>query len=225
MFKYETHLHTCPASRCASASVRESLEFYHSKGYDGVFITNHFMDGNFGGDKTLPYEEQLDFYFADYEAALGMADEIGIRVFLGVELTYRGTDFLVYGLDKAWFASHPEIMEMKKSDELRFLMDEGALVIQAHPFREDAWIDHIRLFPRHVHGVEIINAARVGFENDMAKHYAENYGLLAFAGSDNHRAGRNPSAHYAGVQFETPILDEFDFINRVKEGKASIFLD
>ena len=46
MYKYETHLHTSPVSKCAIASVRDSLEFYKSLGYDGVFITNHFIQGN-----------------------------------------------------------------------------------------------------------------------------------------------------------------------------------
>ena len=46
MYKYETHLHTFPVSNCASAEVRENLEFYKSLSYDGVFITNHFLDGN-----------------------------------------------------------------------------------------------------------------------------------------------------------------------------------
>ena len=45
-------------------------------------------------------------------------------------------DFLVYGLSKEWYLSHPEIMEMKKSEELKYLMENGALVIHAHPYRE-----------------------------------------------------------------------------------------
>ena len=44
MFKYETHLHTKPASACAGATVEEQLEYYKSLSYDGVFITNHFYD-------------------------------------------------------------------------------------------------------------------------------------------------------------------------------------
>ena len=43
MYRYETHLHTAPVSKCAHASVRENLEFYKSLGYAGVFITNHFI--------------------------------------------------------------------------------------------------------------------------------------------------------------------------------------
>ena len=61
MYRYETHLHTSPVSKCARAGVRESLLFYKRLGYDGVFITNHFLDGNVNIDKTLPYDEKLEF--------------------------------------------------------------------------------------------------------------------------------------------------------------------
>ena len=136
MYRYETHLHTSPVSRCARASVRETLEFYKSLDYDGVFITNHFLDGNINIDYSLPYEDRINFYFSDYEEGVRIGKEIGIKVFCGVEITYKGTDFLIYGLDKEWYLKNPQIMDMKKSDELKFLMESGALVIHAHPYRE-----------------------------------------------------------------------------------------
>lgn len=221
MFKYETHLHTYPVSQCAKFGVRENLEFYKSLGYDGVFITNHFIDGNINSLAGESYEERINYFFSDYEAALKIADEIGIKVFCGAELSYGGTDFLVYGLDKNWYLSHPEIITMKKSEELPFLMENGALVIQAHPYREAFYIDHIRLFPRCIQGVEIINANRTENENKMAKIYAENYNLLEFAGSDNHIAQEQKKL--AGVQFETPIKDELDFVSKVKNNEHKIF--
>ena len=221
MYKYETHLHTFPVSRCAKASVKESLEYYKTLGYDGVFITNHFLDGNINIDKEASYKEKIEFYFSDYEKGLEIGEKIGIKVFCGIELSYGGTDFLVYGLDKKWFLSHPEIMEMKRSDELKFMIENGALIIQAHPFREASYIDHIRLFPRCVHGVEIINACRSGEENKMAEIYAENYGLIPFAGSDNHRAEQQKTL--AGVCSLEPVLNEQDFIEKVKKGLTQIF--
>ena len=214
-------MHTLPVSKCARQDVRQNLEFYASLGYDGVFITNHFLDGNINIDKSLPYEEQLEFYFSDYYEALKLSKEIGIKVFLGIEISYRGTDFLIYGLDKEWFLAHPEIMDMKKSEELAFLIENGALVIQAHPYREDRHINHIRLFPRCVHGVEVINASRPDFENAMADAYANAYQLLKIAGSDNH-AGNN-AKRLAGIETSSPLLDEKDFISRVKSGDIKIF--
>lgn len=221
MYKYETHLHTYPVSGCASASVREMLELYKNMGYDGVFITNHFLDGNINCDRSLPYEDQIEFYFSDYDEGVRIGTEIGLKVFPGVEMSYMGTDFLVYGLDKAWYLSHPQIMGMKKSDELNFLMENGALVIQAHPYREAGYIDHIRLFPRSVHGVEVINACRSDLENKMADIYADNYDLIKFAGSDNHHG--IGLKYFAGMCADTPIANEYDFIKRVKNGQMKIF--
>jgi hypothetical protein len=132
-----------------------------------------------------------------------------------------GTDFLVYGLDKEWYLAHPEIYTMNKRELLQMIMAAGALVIQAHPFREAGYIDHIRLYPRCVHGVEIDNANRTAFENEMAKQYAANYGLLTFAGSDNH--GEIEQVEFAGMQSETPVLDELDFVKKVLGGEMTAF--
>ena len=221
MFLYETHLHTYPVSRCAQAGVRETVEFYRKAGYAGIFITNHFLDGNINVDHRLPYEERIRFYFSDYWEALRIGREIGLPVFCGVELSYEGTDFLVYGPDEQWFLSHPEIMDMKKSEQMKLFADHGALVIQAHPFRAAQYIDHVRLYPRVVHGVEVYNAANTDFENAMAEQYAQNYGLIPFAGTDNHFAGRQKL--FGGMETDTPIADEFDFIERVKNGRAVPF--
>lgn len=224
MFRYETHLHTRPVSACAHKTVRENLEFYKSMGYDGVFITNHFLDGNFSGNRNpdFSYEDKINFYNADYEEAVKLSKEIGIRVFYGVELSYGGTDFLVYGLKPSWWLAHPEIMQMKKSEELPYLASFGAFVAQAHPFREADYIDHIRLFPRQIEAVETFNACRTDFENRMANIYAEEYGLYKIAGSDNHIAGGLNVL--AGMESDTPIKDEEDFISRIKSGKMRIFI-
>ena len=221
MYRYETHLHTSPVSKCAKADVAQSLAFYKEMGYDGVFITNHFIDDNTTVDKTLPYEDRIHGHFRDYENGMELGKNLGLRVFSGVEMSYRGTDFLVYGLDKAWYLAHPEIMEMKMTEKLPFLMEEGALVIQAHPYREARYIDHLRLYPRHVHGVETVNACRKPEENDAAVFYAKHYGLLSFAGSDNHEAEQQ--YFLAGMEAKTPLENEQDFVHRILAGEMQIF--
>ena len=223
MYKYETHLHTYPVSKCGKATVRESLEYYKSLGYDGVFLANHFLDGNINISPETPYEEKIEFYFSDYENGVEIGKEIGIKVFSAVEMSYKGTDFLIYGLSKEWYLAHPEIMDMKKSEELPFLMESGALVIQAHPFREDSYIDHIRLFPRYVHGVEVVNLGRTYEEFEIARLYAKHYGLIEFAGTDNHRGSQKKEL--AGMCSERPIESETDFVNAVKNGEMQIFHD
>jgi hypothetical protein len=220
-YRYETHLHTRPASKCARRSVRENLEFYKSLDYAGVFITNHFIDGNAGADKSLSYEEQIRQNFADYLEGVEIGRELGIDVFMGTEMSYKGTDFLIYGLDIDWYLSHPEIMDMKKSEELPYLAEAGALIIHAHPYREAGYIDHIRLFPRCVHGVEIYNANRTDLENRMAREYAKSYSLIPFAGSDNHVGG--DQLKLGGIEFISPLSDEIDFVDRIKNLEGKIF--
>ncbi len=79
----------------------------------------------------------------------------------------------------------------------------------------------MRLFPRQVHGVEIINACREEFENDMAKIYCKHYGLIEFAGSDNHVADKRTLL--AGVSCKTPVCSVEDFIKKVKNNEIKIF--
>ena len=232
VYRYETHCHTAPVSKCAKASVADTVHFYKNAGYDGIFITNHFLDGNIHPDaRSLPFHEQIDYYFADYEAGVLEGEKAGLKVFPGVELSYKGTDFLIYGLDKEWYHSHPEILAMKKTEELAFLQEAGAFVVQAHPYREAHYIDHIRLFPRCVHAVEIINSSQEDLANEMAALYARRYGLLEIAGSDNHwgsgffirlrEKGWRPEL--AGMCSETPVSSVQDFIGRVKDGRMRIF--
>ena len=233
MYKYETHCHTSPVSKCGKASVKDTVAFYKEFGYDGIFITNHFLDGNINPEaRVLPYRDQIDYYFSDYEEAVKIGEDVGLKVFQGVELSYKGTDFLIYGLEKEWYKDHPEILEMKKTEELPYLMEAGAFVIQAHPYREAHYIDHIRLFPRSVHGVEIINSNQAWESNEMADLYAAKYGFIKTAGSDNHW-GSNAFARLkekgfrpelAGVCSNTEINSVDDYIRSVREGSMKIFM-
>lgn len=231
--KYETHCHTSPVSKCGRAAVVDTVNFYKKFGYDGIFITNHFLDGNINPEsRGLPYREQIDYYFSDYEEAVRIGNEIGLKVFPGVELSYKGTDFLIYGLDKDWYKAHPEILGMSKTEELALMMEEGAFVIQAHPYREAHYIDHIRLFPRSVHGAEVINCNQAWESNEMAEIYADKYELLKTAGSDNHwgkdifsrlrENGFRPVI--AGMCCETELECVEDYIASVQNGTMQIFL-
>ncbi len=221
-YKYETHLHTYPVSKCAQADVRSNLEFYKTLGYDGVFVTNHFLDGNVNVDRNLPYEEKIDFYCSDYRKAKHLEKEMGIKVFFGIEMSlYWGTDFLVFGLDEDWLLAHADAMDLPPKEKLEFLRSEGALVAQAHPYREAFYIDHIRLLPRSVQAVETINASNTDQQNLLADFYAKQYGLIAIAGSDNHCADKMKTL--AGVEFDKPICSEKQFVEEILKNSHRLF--
>ena len=54
--RYETHAHTSETSRCSHISGGELAEFYKSLGYTGLFITDHFFNGN----TTVPRELEVE---------------------------------------------------------------------------------------------------------------------------------------------------------------------
>ncbi len=67
----------------------------------------------------------------------------------------------------------------------------------------------------------MFNANRSEFENKLAEQYAENYGLLRFAGSDNHSGERQKLL--GGMATETPVSSVRDFIQKVYSGEAKPF--
>ena len=221
-YKYETHVHTSPVSACARATVEETVRAYHALGYTGLFITNHFIGANIAFEvRGLPYLEQLDFYYRDYTEAKRIGDEIGIDVYFGIEISFCGTDFIILGLDIDWYREHPEICGMEITEKLTLMRESGAFIIQAHPFREASYINHIRLFPRHVDAVEIWNSSRDNTANRMAKLYREEYGLLPYAGSDNHFGGEFTA--FAGMEASRRAESLSDYIEMVRSGELQPF--
>ena len=45
-YKYETHLHTSEVSKCAHNTGAEMARAYKKAGYTGIFVTDHFFNGN-----------------------------------------------------------------------------------------------------------------------------------------------------------------------------------
>lgn len=220
MYKYETHCHTKKVSKCSHIEAADLVEFYKSCGFSGIFITDHFFNGNTTVDRNQPWNKMVEDFCKGYDEALKKGKEIGIDVFFGFEYSYHGTDVLVYGLDKEWLLSHPDVMSLGTTEFCDFARSEGALLIHAHPFREASYIDMIRLFPRNVDGVEIYNACRTDFENARAKEYADNYGLLYSAGTDNHVGLRES---LGGMEFDGKILSVPDFVSMMKNGRGKVF--
>lgn len=230
MFKYETHCHTKLGSRCAAASVEEVVETYKKHGYTGIFITDHFLNGNTTIDKTLPWERQVELYCKPYEEAKRIGEACGLDVFFGWEYSVwysgkggkscGGNDFLTYGLGKKWLLEHPEIMDMELPDYCDFIHENGGFIIHAHPFRDSYYIDMIRLVPTRVDGVEALNSSRPEDENRMAEIYADFYGLPKTSGSDFHSMERQ---WISGIETEEKISSPHDMLRLLKSGKTKIF--
>jgi len=229
-YVYETHLHTSEASACARNTGDEMARACHEAGYTGIMVTNHFYYGNTCVDRKLPLQEWVEAFCKGYEAAKAEGDRIGLQVFFGWEAAYRGTEFLVYGLNKEWLISHPEIKDATIEEQYEMVHRDGGMVIHAHPFRKENYIPEIRLFPELVDGVEAVNATHScklsGCHNDpfwdeQAKQYAAEHRLPMTAGSDVHGV----ELLYGGIAFSDKLTGVEDYMKAVRENRKSLLMN
>lgn len=218
-YRYETHLHTCEGSACASASGAEMARIHKELGYTGIFVTDHFFNGNTAVPKGLPWRERIELFCLGYEHAREEGEKIGLDVFFGFEYGVHAADFLVYNLDKEWLLQHEDIDRMDARRAFFKMHQSGGFIIHAHPFRERDYIDHIELFPRDVDGVEIVNGAHLKQPevNDRAKIYAMMYGLPGTAGSDSHHVHGLPRS---GVELPRKVIQATDYLEMVQAGEV-----
>ena len=214
MYRYETHLHTVESSKCGVTPGREYPAIFKERGYDGIFITDHFFHGNTRPDRDLPWPEYVDAYMKGYEEAKKAGDEIGFKVFFGIEENFEGDEYLIYGVGRDFLLAHPEIPHWTREEMTRWVHEAGGAVIQAHPFRDRFYISKIHLFPDGVEGIEGINTANTANDNLAALCYADAHGMLITAGSDTHDKAKIGDMN-GGILYDTPIISEEDFANRL----------
>lgn len=219
MYRYETHLHTSIVSACSRFEPEEIVEKYVRLGYRGVFVSDHFLNGNTTVPRTLTWEERISRYAEGYRAVKRAAAG-ELDVFFAIESSNKGADILIYGLDETWYAGHPEIMELEPRAFCDYMRQAGALVVQAHPYREASYLDKMTLLPFAVNGIEVVNGCEGERSNRLAETLADAYGLVRTAGSDIHGIYQK---QLAGMEFTAPLESGEDFAKRVLRGEGSIF--
>jgi hypothetical protein len=198
-YLYETHLHTAGVSKCSVSLGSEYIAGYIDKGYSGMIITDHFYNANCALSKKLPWNEWVKRFYQGYEEAKEEGERRGFDVFFGWEETFDGCDdYLIYGLDKTWLLEHPEVRTWTREEQYRIVKQSGGCVVQAHPFRQRAYISRIILSAGCVDAVEAVNGGHEDPSFDaLAYRYAKKIGKPVTAGTDIHDA----SAIYYGDIF------------------------
>ncbi|MDR3114119.1 MAG: PHP domain-containing protein [Treponema sp.] len=186
-YLYETHLHTCKASHCAVSRGQDYIAAYKALGYTGIIVTDHFIHGNSCVSRNLSWKDWVNRFCRSYEETREAGEREGLDVFFGWEETFAGDDYLVYGLDKQWLLQHPEAAHWTRRDQYETVRLYGGCVVQAHPFRQHAYIDTLHLSTGCVDGVEAANANnREPSYDALAMKYAQALGLPVTAGTDIH---------------------------------------
>lgn len=223
-YRYETHMHTVEGSACGRSTGKEMVRAYKEAGYTGVFVTDHFFNGNCAVDRSLSWEEKVEQFCKGYENAKEEGDEIGLDVFFGFEYCVDAADFLVYNLSKEWLLKYPDIDKWEPRRAFAQMHADGGFIVHAHPFRERDYINHIHLFPRDVDGVEILNGGqlREPWMNERAKIYAMMYELPVTSGSDSHYAGGLPGC---GVEMADRIEVPTDYLKCMRAGELTLLAE
>jgi hypothetical protein len=227
--RYELHCHTAEGSKCSTVPAVDLIEMYKRNGYSGVFITDHFS-----GMTTVPnetsWEDRVGFWYGIHTKAKQAGDKAGISVFPGMEYSPvpdvkhftggSGADFIILNISREWLLDNRDAFSGSSRDQLKKIRDAGGFVIHAHPFKEASYIEYMKLIPRSVDAVEVINAGCNDSENNNALGYARAYGLLEAAGSDCHNISRTV---FAGLETEFLCRTPEDLVNAIINKKAKPF--
>ena len=218
LYQFETHCHTLESSNCGIVSGEQIVDGLKEAGYIGTFITDHFYSRFFQKKKLvhLDWEEQVDAFLAGYKAAKKRGDEIGIKVFLGLEVQAEDSpfEFLVYGPDEAFILENGPFYKLSTKELYSLMRKNGFLMFQAHPFRFGLSPEN----PKYFDGIEIVNAQpRNDSRNKRALEFANRNDVMKIAGSDVHVKG---DIGRSGIMLPKSINGTQDFIEYYKEVKT-----
>jgi hypothetical protein len=181
----DLHAHTQGISRCCLLPAPDILRIARENGMDGIVLTNHYQkcyltDG-------MSAEEFAARYVKEYHYAKSCGEEIGCRVFFGIEVTmerHNGAHLLIYGVEESFPQRYPTMFDMTQKELYEHVKAHGGSLVQAHPYRQN--IDRL-LDPAYLDGVEInCHPVYEGTHKDALMEFARANGLLLTCGGDYH---------------------------------------
>jgi len=200
-YLYETHMHTSEVSGCAINSAAQQVIAYKNRGYTGIIITDHFINGYTTCPKNLSWEKKMMHFISGHDEAKKTGDRHGLDVFFGWEFTIRGADFLTYGLDLDFLLANPDLDRLSIEEYSALVRKCGGYLAQAHPYRDEYYIEHnYPVQPNLLDGVEVYNAMDSRKTNERAFAFAMEHDLPMQSGTDSHRT--------SGYDFRGIILRE-----------------
>ncbi len=220
-FLIETHSHTAETSNCGNMPAADMVKLYHSKGYNGLVITDHLHNYTFKTLKKLnpdpTWEEKIEYFLKGYNEAVNVAEKYpNLKVYLGAELRFdkNDNDYLIFGLDVNKLMKLEGVIEMRPEKGLELIKSLGCAVIQAHPFRDDCVVMKSGI----CHGVETYNGHSAESRNDIAFAWAERFDYIKTSGSDFH-GGTDPNA---GIISEYLPKDEYELRDLILSGNFQL---
>ena len=225
-FKTELHLHSAPVSACGKSYPEEIVQVYLEHGYDTIVLTNHFSRFTFknkrmGDLSALPWQEKVDYYMQGYHE-LKIAAEGKLNVIFGCELRSNidENDYLIYGLDEKFLRDNEDLYDIPTPEVSARIRAAGFLFLQAHPFRDNMMMVN----PSLLDGIEIFNGnPQQDSRNDIARIWADRFGLIGTSGSDYHRTVEGAFA--GGILTDEPITSNEQLLEILRSGEFEMIKD
>ena len=170
----DLHNHTWPRSHDSVLEARDLVERAKAAGLDGVCLTKH--------DALWPEQEAID-----------LAEEFGIAVIPGCEVSTDEGHILAWGMEKYVFGMH-RVQRLAEHVE-----EHGGALVLAHPYRRQiAWKDNPEEWTTaieralnnaampHCIGLEVLNGRGKERENRFSLDLAAAANMPGTAGTDSH---------------------------------------
>ena len=132
-YKIDFHTHTSPVSPCSQITPQRMVEAYKELGFDGIVLTNHFIDFLIKSDDP---EVVSQTYLSDYYKTKEIGNKNGLKVYLGMEIRFpeNCNDYLIYGIEEK---DIKELFSYIHGDYISFykaFKNDKNVILQAHPF-------------------------------------------------------------------------------------------
>lgn len=206
----DMHAHSSGISRCCRADARTVLDIARRVGIDGLILTNHYHPGYVDEKGSAAFAEK---YVKEYESAKEAADEIGVRLFFGLEVTarkYNNAHILLYGIPTEAVIDCPDMYDLTLQEMQALVKPYDGIVVQAHPFRSGGSLLDIS----YLDGVEVnCHPFYDATHADRLLKIAGEEKLLVTCGGDFHDDTPRP---VCGVHFPDTVSDIHDIIRHVR---------
>ena len=187
---------------------KEICKIALNAGFDGICLTNHYCKRYVVDDN---FDEWIEKYLHEYELTKQEGQKIGLKVFLGVEIT-AGFDervhLLLYGVSPQFLREEKRLYDKNIKELYEIAKKYSLVLVQAHPFRNSAQL----LDTNYLDGIEI-NCHPMypdTFSQKLEEISKEN-GLVLTCGCDYH--GDTKYRAKGGTYFPDEVCSEKDLAN------------
>lgn len=219
------HTHTAPCSKCSTMSPKELIQSLVKGGYKGCVLTNHFYGGNTGISRNLSWNDFILQYEQDYIECKKLAKKYDLDIIFSVEEhLFNGLEIFCYGITPQFLYDNPHLQNDHTIETwYKALHNFGALCIQAHPFRDRAYITNPRLLPsEYIDGIEVFNTSNKPEENIMAQIASNKHNnWILTAGADAHWS---ELVCNSGIETTKRITNEKDLVNVLKSREYELII-